>query len=170
MIEVIVRAPRKNDVDKIMKFYNKVIKETEFLSRITPVKRKDEAEWVKNMIKENKNKMSVCLLAEHNGKIIGSSTAFTPKAETNKHICNFGICILQEYTGIGLGKKFSQMILELAKKNLKSEIAFLWVYDKNKVAQNLYKKIGFVYSGKIPRGIKRKGKYMDDILMYKVLK
>lgn len=53
---------------------------------------------------------------------------------------------------------------------MKIEMVRLNVFSRNKLAQKLYRKIGFKYAGKIPKGTKRKGKYQDDIIMYKVLK
>ena len=41
-IEIVIRYPKRSDLTKIWKFYNKVIKETPFLARITPVSRKEE--------------------------------------------------------------------------------------------------------------------------------
>ncbi len=43
------------------------------------------------------------------------------------------------------------------------------VYGKNLKAQNLYKKIGFKECGRLKKGLLYKGKYIDDIKMYKEL-
>ena len=59
--------------------------------------------------------------------------------------------------------------MDAAKKYLKIKIAELSVYSNNIIAQKLYKKIGFVYAGKIPRSIKQGRKFVDNIIMYKVL-
>jgi ribosomal protein S18 acetylase RimI-like enzyme len=50
------------------------------------------------------------------------------------------------------------------------EMIIMEVYSKNKIAQNLYKKMGFLKVGTIPNAIKQRSGYMDDIIMYKVLK
>ncbi len=170
MEQIIIRAPKESDLMGVWKFYNKAIKETEFLSRITPVKLKDERKWLERAINDMKKKNSAYLLAECDGKIIASANANRELSEVNRHIGDFGICILQEYTGCGIGTKITAHILELARKDMKIEIAKLSVYHKNKIAQGLYKKMGFKYAGKIPKGVKRgKGRYMDNITMYKVL-
>ena len=49
-IEVTIRYPKKSDLRQIWKFYNKVIKETEFLPRITPVSLSDERKWLAGVL------------------------------------------------------------------------------------------------------------------------
>ena len=168
-IPVIIRYPKKSDVNGIWKFYNKVIKETEFLSRITPVSLKDEKKWVANAIKSMKKGNSAYIIIESDGKIVGSSTVERKSEEVHKHVGGFGIAILQEYTGIGLGRRLMELI-EKEAKNMELEIIQLSVYGKNKVAHGLYKKTGFIEACKIPKLIKRKNSYDDDIIMYKALK
>src|SRR3989338_8751113 len=99
--EIIIRFPEKNDAKEAWKFYNKVIKETESLSRITPVSLKDEKKWVDEVILKMKKKKSVNLFAEHDGKIIGSASIERKTDQRKSHVGRFGICILQEFTGIG---------------------------------------------------------------------
>lgn len=170
MIEIIIRFPRKNDFYKIWKFYNKAVKETPFLTRITPVSRNEEKKWFDSMMKEMKRKDTVYLVAEHKGKIIGSAAIERKKQQSHRHVGIYGIAVLQKYTGFGLGKRLTKCIIELSKKEMKLEIITLSVYHKNKIAFNLYKKLGFKYSGKIPNGAKRNGKYMDELIMYKAIK
>lgn len=169
MEEIIIRFPRKSDALGIWRFYNKAIKETEFLARITPLTKKEEEKWVLDVITRMKKKNEMLLLVEHNGKIIGSCGITRGNRETMKHIGDYGIAILQNYAGFGLGTKITRAIENLARKEMKLEIIQLHVYHKNKIAQGLYKKLGFKVAGTIPRGVKRKGKYMDNIIMYKVL-
>lgn len=168
-IPIILRYPRKSDLNNIWKFYNKVIKETPFLSRMTSVGMKEEKKWFAKIFDDIKKKKYIYLIAEHDGKIIGSTTVGKKFSEVEQHIGDYGISILQDYTGIGIGTKLTENILRLAKE-MKIEILEMSVYGENKVAQGLHKKMGFTVVGKIPHGIKRKGKYMDNIIMYKVLK
>jgi ribosomal protein S18 acetylase RimI-like enzyme len=170
MIEIVIRAPKKGDAYGVWRFYNRVIGETKFLSRITPVKLKDEKKWVEQNIFRMKKKNTVLLLAEHAGKIVGSCSMDRRSSETDKHVGHYGICVLQAYTGCGLGTKLTEHVLALARKEMKLEMAQLSVYSKNRIAISLYKKMGFRKAGKIPRGIKHGREYMDNVIMYKVLK
>jgi ribosomal protein S18 acetylase RimI-like enzyme len=171
MTEIIIRTPKKTDAKDVWKFYNKVIKETQFLSRITPVSLKDERKWLANVLKKMKNGKSVQLFAEHDGRIIAScSVDHADNSESTSHVGHYGICVVQKYTGYGLGTKLTDHILKMSKKIMKLEMVQLSVYSKNKIAQGLYRKMGFSYCGKIPKGFKRGKNYMDNIIMYKVLK
>jgi L-phenylalanine/L-methionine N-acetyltransferase len=118
-----------------------------------------------------KKRKMVQLLAEHDGKIIGScSIDHSGNPEANMHIGHYGICILQKYTGCGIGTKLTESAIKIAGESMKIEMLQLRVHSKNRIAMNLYKKTGFKYCGKIPKGIKNGNKYQDDIIMYKVLK
>lgn len=50
------------------------------------------------------------------------------------------------------------------------KIITLEVFSLNILAQNLYKKFGFMEYGRLSGGIKYKNKFVDDILMYKKIK
>lgn len=61
------------------------------------------------------------------------------------------------------------MIRELlsVEKNLPIKIVELSVYQNNPLAKELYEKFGFKQFGKLPKGIKHRGIYVDHIYMYK---
>jgi len=168
-VPIIIRYPNKSDTKAVWKFYNKVIKETENLSRISPVSLKEEKKWLSDVMVKMKKNITVQLLVESNGKIIGSASLSIKNEERRKHVGDFGIAILQEFTGLGIGKK---LMIEIEKDTRKMgmKIMVLSVHGKNKIAQNLYRKMGFNVSGKIPESIKIKKGYDTNITMYKVLK
>jgi len=169
-MEILIRFPRKNDAFAIWKYYNKAIRETTNLSRITPISLKEEKKWITNLLKDLKNKDGIYLFAEHDGSIVGTCTVNRCVRETNKHIADFGIAILQDYTGCGIGSRMIEHAIRLSKNILKVELLELSYHDDNKGAGNLYRKFGFVVAGKIPRAIKHGRKYMDRIIMYKILR
>ena len=168
-IPVILRYPKKNDMRGIWKFYNKVIRETEFLSRITPVSLKDEKKWLAGVLDGIKKKNKVQLFAESDGKIIGSVSVEKRTIERRRHVGGYGICILQGFTGLGIGKRMTQAI-EKEAKNLDIEMLELSVYGRNKIAQGMYRKMGYTPAGRIPCAIKVRKGFDDEIIMYKVLK
>jgi ribosomal protein S18 acetylase RimI-like enzyme len=100
-----------------------------------------------NDMKFREGKIAKRLWIERNGKMIEILLRF-PRKEDAAEIWRF---------------------YEKAKKELKLELLTLSVYSHNKIAQKLYKILGFRKTGILPRGAKRKGKYFDDITMYKVL-
>lgn len=168
-LEIIIRFPGKNDLRIIHAFYNKVVKETEFLSRVTPVSLREEKKWLDNVLKGVRKGDKIQLLAECNGRVIGSASVERKSEQRRTHTAGFGICILREFTGLGLGKSMMTSIEKEARKT-DLKILELSVFGKNRIAQNLYKKMGFKVTGKIPHAVKIRKGYDDDILMYKVLK
>jgi L-phenylalanine/L-methionine N-acetyltransferase len=170
MLEIVIRTPKRSDTYEAWKYLNKVIGETKFLSRVKPITLKDEKKWLDGVMEKMKNKKCIQLFAEHDGKIIAGCSVEKRGRQTSEHVGSYGIAILQAYTGIGLGTKLTSHVLDITKKEMKIEIAKLSVFGKNKIAQGLYRKMGFRYAGKIPNGVKHGKIYMDDIMMYKVLK
>lgn len=167
-VPIIIRYPRKNDVRGAWKFYNKVIKETENLNRIRPVSLKDERTWVRDSISKVKKNNMMLLYAECDGRIVGSASIERHTEDRKKHVASFGVAILHEFTGMGLGTR----MMTVLEKNMMAGIKLLVldVYGKNNIAQHLYKKMGFKTVGKIPCSVKTSAGYQTDIIMYKVLK
>ncbi len=87
-----------------------------------------------------------------------------------RHKLGLGISILEEFCNGGLGTAMMEYAIESAKKT-NIEQLMLGVYDDNKRAQALYKKVGFVEWGREPRAFKHKdGTYHDEIQMVLIIK
>ena len=168
-LPIVFRYPKKSDVREAWKFYNKVIKETEFLSRITPVSLKDEKKWIDTILAGMKKGNKVQLFTEYEGRIIGSASVERKSEERLKHVGGFGICILQEFTGVGIDTLLMRGI-EKSAMDMNLKIMKLSVYGKNKIGIGLYRKMGFKIAGRIPKAVKTSKGFDDDVIMYKVLK
>lgn len=130
---------------------------------------KDEQEWVKKVAKAVRNKQRVTLMARDGNKIV-ANTEIEMRAFRQNHIGKFGIAIHKDYRGIGLGKYMMAEVLKLAKKHLPGlKVFWLDVYENNKPAIALYKKMGFKIVGKIPKQIQYKGKLIGEYIMIKIL-
>ena len=168
-IEVILRYPKMSDAKQLMNFINKATKETEFLARISKVKLSEEKKWLKDRLNGMKKGNEFDIVVEINGKIIGNCTIIRKSKDAEKHIGSFGIALLQDYTGLGIGPRLAKRIFEEAKKN-GIEIIESSYYAKNNPSKKFHKKLGFRIIGIFPKGIKRKGKYSDHVIVYKNLK
>ncbi|MEK6888378.1 MAG: GNAT family N-acetyltransferase [Candidatus Aenigmatarchaeota archaeon] len=168
-IPIIIRYPKKSDARGVWTFFNTAIKETEFLARVTPVPMKDETKWIKDAINKIKKRDMIQLFAEHDGKIVGSSSIRRRDRQRHEHIGDFGIVVLQEYTGVGIGNRL-MLSTERQSSGMGLKMLQLSVYERNKIAQNLYRKMGFKVAGKIPNAAKTRKEYDNEIMMYKVLK
>ncbi|MBR2547543.1 MAG: GNAT family N-acetyltransferase [Eubacterium sp.] len=68
-----------------------------------------------------------------------------------KHRAEFGISILKEYWGLGLGKALTKACIQCAKEAGYAQLE-LNVVAENTTAISLYKSLGFVEFGRNPRG------------------
>ena len=68
-----------------------------------------------------------------------------------KHRAEFGISILKEYWGLGLGKALTKACIQCAKEAGYAQLE-LNVVAENEVAISLYKSLGFVEFGRNPKG------------------
>lgn len=171
--EVVFRYPKKTDAKLMLAYINKAVDESiqagGRIGRIKKFNLEDEERWLKDLLNRVKKKESVQLVAESGNKIIGSAGIGIESADVNRHVGVFGIVILEEFTGHGIGTKLSNYIINLAKINLKTELVKLSCFSSNKRAENFYKKLGFQSLGIIRNGLKFRNKYFNDILMVKYL-
>ncbi len=107
---------------------------------------------------------SVAVVGEADGRVVGLCTV-EPKKGAGSHVGVLGIAIMEKYRNRGIGRKMLTMALELARD--KFEIVTLSVFSNNLPAIHLYRSLGFIEYGLLPKGLKRDGRYFDEVLMYR---
>ncbi len=168
-IEVVFRYPKMSDARQIMESYNKIINETPFLSSVKPVSLDKEKKWLKEILKDTKKNDATMMIAEVDSNIIGNASVIRDKKEAMKHTGIFGIVLIHKFTGIGIGSRLTETILNLAKNNMKTEIIKSKYFSGNEQSLKLHKKFGFKVIGKIPDGFKKKIK-IDTGMKYCCIK
>jgi RimJ/RimL family protein N-acetyltransferase len=171
--KITIRKLSKSDFKKakeFLDFINSLIAEDAKILMGKKQTLKDEKGFLEKNIKGMRDKTKVYLLAEHNNKII-ASTSITLGREKSNHVGGFGISIRNGYRGMGIGEYLMSEIIKLAEKELKPKpkMIRLEVYVNNKPAINLYKKLGFKIVAKLPKQIQWKGKLIDEFVMIKFL-
>ena len=147
-MDIITRAMEVKDLDQIM-----VI---ELESFTTP--------WTKESfrVEIQENGLAKYFIAEINGKVVGYGGIWLILDEG--HITN--VAVAKEYRGLGVGNKLVEALI-LYCKSKKITNMTLEVRESNLVAQNLYKKYGFLEYGIRPNY------YADDnedaVIMWKVV-
>lgn len=98
-------------------------------------------------------------------KVVGMCevTTVRPGSE-NDHIGTLGIAIREGYRDNGIGTALIKEALKDSKKRF--EGVRLNAFTVNKRAIAVYKKMGFVKCGKLPKVVKRSGRYFDEYVMY----
>ncbi|WP_154655231.1 GNAT family N-acetyltransferase [Pontibacillus halophilus] len=86
------------------------------------------------------------LVAEREGKVVGFSRCEGSPYKRLSHKVEFGVCILKNSWGYGLGKCLLQQSLAWADRNGKKKVTLL-VLETNTSAIRLYEQFGFVIEG-----------------------
>jgi len=160
----------KTNAKKFLVFINSLIAEEAKILMNKKMNLKEEFAYLDKVIKGAKDKKSVHVIAECDGKIVGN-TSIELNPYRRNHTAKFAIAISDGYRGLGLGNRLMSEVIRLAKKELKPKpkIIQLEVYENNIPAINLYKKMGFKTVAKIPDQIKWKGKLLSEYIMLKYL-
>lgn len=164
-MKVSIRGPKISDLDSCLKMANSLVEERAMLTIQKKLTRKEEKEYLERIIKDKK---SVHLFLIIDGEVMGNARMDIGD-KTKSHIGSLGISLKKEVRGLGLGEKLFKEIMKTGIKKFGPKILTLDVYAKNKIACNLYKKMGFQKIGTIKGGTRHFGRYEDIILMVKYL-
>lgn len=169
--EIIIRYPKKDDVQAMWEYINTLSKERTFIIyQGEKVPLKDEEKFLNSLLKKITKRKAVQLLVVHDGKVIGISD-ITMKERIERHIGVFGITIAKGFRGERIGSKLMETVINEAKRNLPQlEIIILGVFANNNLAKQMYKNFGFIEYGTLPNGVKLENGYADHVFMYKVVK
>ena len=169
--QLIVRNADEKDVCEFTVFTNKLFKETNNFARGKEDEEVTE-EMQSNYIMQHKlSKNSILLVAELNGKIVGHAHLAQKSSKIRmRHRSEFGIGILKEFWGMGIGKILMQEIISFANVCNYEQIELV-VIDSNERAKNLYSNFGFEQFGIYKNTFKYKDNTYDDgVFMIKFLK
>lgn len=172
-LRILLREIERKDikrVDEFLEYINLLVKENAMILINRELTRKEEKEFLLRVLENVRKRKEVIIIAEDldNRKIAGIVNIEKGKYRQS-HVGILGISVRKEYRGIGLGKILMKEVIKLAKKRLKIKLVKLDVFENNKIAINLYKKVGFKIVGRIPKMNYYNGKFVDDIVMIKEL-
>ncbi|MRH44459.1 GNAT family N-acetyltransferase [Aquibacillus halophilus] len=164
-LSYIVRSAVEKDAINLSKVRLQVDGETENLDREKGEAYIDESGF-KQLIKEDSEiHNNLFLVAEANEKIVGFSRCEGNKLKRMSHKIEFGICVLKEYWGNGIGKNLLKESINFADSNGIKKIT-LKVLETNIQAIKLYEENGFEVEGILKRDkILSDGNFYNTILM-----
>lgn len=115
---------------------------------------------------ESKNEIEI--VAEINGKIVGTAgiDAVGGKFKISNR-ADFGIAILKEYCGLGIGSALTNACIECARTAGFSQLE-LNVVAENKAAVSLYKKLGFCEYGRNPLGFRSRISGVQELVLMRL--
>ncbi|MGG2093588.1 GNAT family N-acetyltransferase [Bacillus sp. S13(2024)] len=160
-----IRSAMEEDAKNLSEVRLQIDGETENLDREKGEAYIDEAGF-KKIIKEDTDSVSnLFLVAEVNGRIVGFSRCEGNKLKRTAHKVEFGVCVLQEYWGYGIGKNLLKESIHWADANGIKKMT-LYVLEMNAKAKSLYEGYGFEVEGILKNDkMLSDGNYYNTILM-----
>ena len=117
---------------------------------------------------ENPPQRMVRMVAELDGRVVGSSTLRMARSPRMQHVANCGLSVHADYWNQGVGSALLSAILDLADNWLNLKRLELEVYVDNEAAIHLYEKFGFEIEGTMRKSAFRDGEFVDAHAMARV--
>ncbi|MGQ9625161.1 MAG: GNAT family N-acetyltransferase [Candidatus Bathycorpusculaceae bacterium] len=165
--EVVLRTPKWEDLDDLLELINSLVEEGAEIIINEKVSREEEIEWLSGTLASLEKDEVFFLVAEVNGKVVASSS-IRPLRGFDKHVGVLGIIIKSGIRDVGIGTEMMKTLVEQAYK-MGLKVLTLTVFATNKRAIHVYTKVGFAQTGTIPKKYFKDGRYIDELIMTKVL-
>jgi len=165
---MVIRSVEPGDAKELMDYVNELVEEEVPILKDRKVELGKEQEYVAEVLAKVAKGTMVYIVVEDGETIAGAAQVEVDKFRAS-HVGTFGVSLRSKYRGDGIGTALSVVTIEQAMEKLGVELMVLDVFANNDPGLGLYKKIGFAECGKIPGGVKYKGKKVDRLMMYKEL-
>jgi len=162
--EVLLRPPRKDDADGLLRFINELVGEETYILIEKRVSRKEEIAYLDERLKEMREKRGFNLLAVYRGRILANGNV-SRGIGRQSHVGDLGVSVVKDFRDEELGSLIMMELLGLAKRWLGLKLISLGCFENNARALHVYRKAGFAEAGKIPKAIFYKGEYLADVMM-----
>ena len=163
-LHVILRAPRKDDLNDLYTLHRQLIEEDAMIGADTQVSMEEMITRHEQLIQGVESDMIFSVIADIDGVAVGQSNS-RKRGGRLRHNAGLGVFLLREYRNMGIGTELIKE-LETQVKEKGVKILYLEVFAISP-AVSLYKRLGYREYGRLPRAIQYKGDYVDCISMYK---
>lgn len=168
--EATIQYPTLADLEKMTAYINTLSKEDTFVTFSgEQISLEEEKEFLTKTLKQIDARDKVFLCCFLGTELVGVSNVDrnVENRKRARHIGKFGLSVASSFRGEGIGLELARATIEEARVKMPNlRMIELEVYDINKTAKSLYKKLGFVEVGTMPEAILYKGKYVGDTIMY----
>ncbi len=125
----------------------------------------DESGFRQIILEDSESPRNLFLVCEVDNRIAGFSRCEGKLLKRVSHKVEFGVCVLQEFWGYGIGKNLLKETIHWADANDIQKIS-LNVLETNEKAIILYKNNGFEIEGVLKRDkLLSDGRYYDTVVM-----
>ncbi len=166
--KIILRDVLVSDAGAVLEYIHKVNVESKNLMREPAefkMTLKEEEAFLKSAIESNDS----CFLVAYHDDLLISTAGFKGSAlKRVNHRVSFGISVLKEYQNLGVARIVMKDLIKKAREFKKTKMD-LEVRVDNLGAIHLYETLGFIKEGIIKRGFCVDNKYVDLLIMGKLL-
>ena len=161
-----LRSPEPEDAAKMLEYLKRTAAETHFLLRGPDevlMTEEEERAFLQARLEDDHGVMIAAFL---DGEVIASLgiAAVGPRKKVC-HRAEFGMAVVQDYWGLGLGRELIEIAIEKA-KSMGFEQLELGVFSDNHRARRMYEAFGFEQWGRMKQAYKlADGSYRDELLM-----
>ena len=151
-VELLVRNAVASDARALRDIMQRTHAETDYLLSYPDEQGADDEQEARALAETERSDNEVELVAILDGRIVGSA-GVTAVGSRRKvvHRARFGISVLKEYWGIGIGRVLMDACIDCARRAGYAQLELEVVAD-NERAVSLYRCAGFEEYGRNPRG------------------
>ena len=151
-VELLVRNAVASDARALRDIMQRTHVETDYLLSYPDEQSADDEQEARSLVETERSDNEVELVAVVDGRIVGSA-GVTAAGSRRKvaHRARFGISILKEYWGMGIGRMLMESCIDCARRAGYTQLELEVVAD-NERAVSLYRRSGFEEYGRNPRG------------------
>ena len=152
--ELLVRNAVASDARTLRETTQLTHAETDYLLSYSDEQSSDDEQEARSLEETERSSNEVELVAIIDGQIVGSAGVSAVRTRRKvAHRARFGISILKEHWGMGIGRVLMEVSIDCARKAGYTQLELEVVAD-NERAVSLYRRAGFEEYGRNPRGYK----------------
>lgn len=150
--ELLVRNAVASDASALRETTQSTHAETDYLLSYPDEQSSDDEQEARSLEETERSSNEVELVAVIDGRIVGSAGVSAVRSRRKvAHRARFGISILKEYWGMGIGRVLMETSIDCARKAGFTQLELEVVAD-NERALSLYRRAGFEEYGRNPMG------------------
>lgn len=170
--ELLIRPAKLEDAQALLNNFRLMTQETEFLlytpSEARAIDIRSEQTFIQSF---GDNSRHLLLLAEVEGKIVGSVSVRQGNFQKTCHMGEMGIALQHAYWNLGIGRRLMTAMLRWAELHPEIKAIHFNVLANNEKAIQLYRNFDFIECGRLPGGIRQPdGTCIDLIMMHRKVK
>jgi RimJ/RimL family protein N-acetyltransferase len=166
-LKAVLRTPKWEDLDDLLELVNSLVDEKAEIATTEKFSREEEIDWLSKALSRLEKSETLYLVAEVSGKVVAVSE-INKRGGYEKHVGVIGIAIKSDFRDLGIGTEIMKTLVEQARE-MGLKVLMLATFASNKRAIHVYEKAGFVQTGRIPKKHFKEGKYIDEVIMTKLL-